>query len=262
MKFPKNDETQNTSKRRWFLFSPLAISSALMLAPATLIPVALFSGIVTPAICAPAAYAAESVQSADPSQKTEKEPFKVDKTPPDMVVDERTEMEMLRDLGDSLRKLEHAATEAVKEVNRHAPAPIGMQDIVTEQIMNPFGYDPWDPALNASLRTGPLLPPRKKWLDFDVNQIGQVAVILQHEVSSLCPPVAMSNTAKDSFKVELGLMTEANGKIQDATDQLKQLAQGPSYDNDKIGKAAHDIRTSAKTIEECRKRAVRALAKK
>ncbi len=86
-------------------------------------------------VCAPATYAADSTQSADPSQKSEKEPFEVDNKPPDMVVDERTEMEMLRDLGDSLRKLNHAATETVKEVNRHAPAPIGMQDIVAEQIV-------------------------------------------------------------------------------------------------------------------------------
>ncbi len=243
MKFHRNAETTKTNKHRCS-YSILAVCASLVV------------------VCAPAACAADASQSSDPSQKSEKEPFKVDSKPPDMVVDERTEIEMLRDLGDSLRKLDHAATETVKEVNRHAPAPIGMQDIVAEQIVNPFGYDPWDPALNASLRTGPLLPPRKKWLDIDVSQVGQVAGILQQEVTSLCPPVAMSNTAKDSFKVELGLMTEANGKIQDATNQLKQLAQGPNYDNDKIGKTAHDIRTSAKTIEECRKRAVRALAKK
>lgn len=200
-------------------------------------------------------------QSADPSQK-DKQPFKSDTAPPDMVVDERTELEMLRDLGDSLRKLEHAATETIKECNRHAPAPVNMQDIVTEQVLNPFMSDPFNPALNASLRTGPLLPPRKKWLDIDVSQVRQVVGILQHEVSALSPPIALSNTAKDSFKVEVGLMTEANNKIQASSDQLKLLAQGPNYDNDKIGKTAHDIRTSAKTIEECRKRAAKALLKK
>lgn len=213
------------------------------------------------AVSSPAARSADA-QATDPSVTQDKEPFTVDKTPPDMVVDERTEMEMLRDLADSLRKLDHAATETVKEVNRHAPAQVNMQDVVTEQVLNPFMYDPWDPALNASLRNGPLLPPRKKWLDFDVSQVAQVVGILQHEVSSLCPPVSMSNTARDSFKVELGLMTEANGKIQSTSDQLKQLAQGPNYDNEKIGKAAHDIRTAARTIEECRKRAVKALSKK
>jgi len=213
------------------------------------------------AVSAPVARSADA-QATDPSVTQDKEPFSVDKTPPDMVVDERTEMEMLRDLADSLRKLDHAATETVKEVNRHAPAQVNMQDVVTEQVLNPFMYDPWDPALNASLRNGPLLPPRKKWLDFDVSQVAQVVGILQHEVSSLCPPVSMSNTARDSFKVELGLMTEANGKIQSTSDQLKQLAQGPNYDNEKIGKAAHDIRTAARTIEECRKRAVKALSKK
>ncbi len=234
--------------------SPLAILVALtavIISPAVLLP----------SDYLPAACAHDSGSATDPSLK-EKEQFKADKTPPDMVVDERTEMEMLRDLGDSLKKLEHAATETVKEVNRHGAAPVNMQDVVTEQVLNPFGYDPYDPGLNASLRTGPLLPPRKKWLDFDVNQVAQVVSILQHEVSSLCPPVAMSTTDKDSFKVELGLMTEANNKIQTANDQLKQLSQGPSYENDKIGKAAHDIRTSAKTIEECRKRAVKALSKK
>lgn len=212
------------------------------------------------ALAAPSGYCADT-HPGDPSQK-DKEPFAVDKAPPDMVVDERTEIEMLRDLGDSLKKLNHAATETVKEVNRHGAAPVNIQDIVTEQELNPFGYDPWDPALNASLRTGPLLPPRKKWLDFDVNQLAQVTGILQHEVSSLCSPVAISNTARDSFKVELGLMTEANGKIQSATDQLKQLALGPDYDNEKIGKTAHDIRTAARTIDECRKRAAKALSKK
>lgn len=199
--------------------------------------------------------------STDPSLK-DKQPFKSDTAPPDMVVDERTEMEMLRDLGDSLRKLEHAATETIKECNRHSPAPVNMQDIVTEQVLNPFMYDPFNPGLNASLRTGPLLPPRKKWLDIDVSQVAQVVGILQHEVSALSPPVALSNTAKDSFKVEIGLMTEANNKIQTSNDLLKQLAQGPTYDNDKIGKTAHDIRTSAKTIEECRKRAAKALFQK
>jgi hypothetical protein len=257
MKSHQIAEAKITSKRMRFSLSCLAALTTLVFAPAVI-------GLTgsDQAAWAPAAYAADSSQSSDPSQTSEKEPFKVDKAPPDMVVDERTEMEMLRDLGDSLKKLDNAATETVKEVNRHAPAPIGMQDIVEEQIMNPFGYDPWDPALNASLRNGPLLPPRKKWLDFDVNQVGQVAGILQHEVSSLCPPVALSTTAKDSFKVELGLMTEANARIQTAADRLKQLAQGPTYENDKIGKAAHDIRTSAKTIEECRKRAVKALSKK
>lgn len=219
----------------------------------------LFSALIISGLT-PSAFAADS-EATDPSVK-DKEPFTVDKTPPDMVVDERTELEMLRDLGDSLRKLEHATTETVKEVNRHAPAQVNMQDVVTEQVLNPFLYDPWDPALNASLRNGPLLPPRKKWLDFDVSQIAQVAGILQQEVSSLCPPVSMSNTAKDSFKVELSLMNEANGKIQSTNDQLKQLAQGPDYNNEKIGKAANDIRTAGRTIEECRKRAVKALSKR
>lgn len=44
----------------------------------------------------PAAMSADA-QATDPSVKQDKEPFAVDKTPPDMVVDERTEMEMLRD---------------------------------------------------------------------------------------------------------------------------------------------------------------------
>ncbi|MBX9950319.1 MAG: hypothetical protein K2Y39_14215 [Candidatus Obscuribacterales bacterium] len=224
------------------------------------LPLSILTGLLL-LVYSPAAISADA-QATDPSVKQDKEPFAVDKTPPDMVVDERTEMEILRDLADSLRKLDHATTETVKEVNRHAPAQVNMQDVVTEQVLNPFMYDPWDPALNASLRNGPLLPPRKKWLDFDVSQVVQVVGILQHEVSSLCPPVSMSNTARDSFKVELGLMTEANGKIQSTSDQLKQLAQGPNYDNEKIGKAAHDIRTAARTIEECRKRAVKALSKK
>ena len=250
MKYQQIAEARKTSTRMRFSFSILAALTTLVFAPVI--------GVST--VFAPATNAADS--STDPSQKSEKEPFTADKAPPDMVVDERTEMEMLRDLGDSLKKLDHAATETVKEVNRHSAAPVGMQDIVEEQVLNPFGYDPWNPGLNASLRTGPLMPPRKKWLDFDVNQVGQVVGFLQHEVSSLCPPVALSTTARDSFKVELGLMSEANGKIQSASDQLKQLAQGPTYDNDKIGKAAHDIRTSAQTIEECRKRAVKALSKK
>jgi len=199
--------------------------------------------------------------SADPSQK-EKAPFKADTAPPDMVVDERTELEMLRDLGDSLRKLEHAATETIKEVNRHAPAQVNMQDIVDEQVLNPFWYDPFNPGLNAALRNGPLLPPRKKWLDIEVSGVGQVVSILQREISALSPPIALSTTAKDSFKVEVGLMTEANSKIQSSNDELKQLAQGPNYDNDKIGKVAHEIRTNAKTIDECRKRAAKALVKK
>lgn len=207
------------------------------------------------------ALSANGAQAADPSQTQDKQSFRADTAPPDMVVDERTEMEMLRDLADGVKKLDHAATETIKEVNRHSAAQINNDDIVNEFVMNPFGYDPWDPALNASLRNGPLLPPRKKWLDIDVSQVAQTASILQQEIRALSPPVTLSTSSKDSFKVETGLMTESSGKIQSSCDALKQLAQGPNYDNEKIGKAAHDIRTSARTIEECRKRAVKALAK-
>ncbi len=251
MKFPKIAETRKKSapsknKAPLSIITAIAAVSLWLTAGTNLLPAAF----------------ADASQSADPSQSHEKEPFKADQTPPDMVVDERTEMEMLRDLGDSLKKLEHAATETIHEVNRYAPSPVNSDDILNAAVMDPFWAQPFDPTLTASLRKGAQLPPRKKWLDFDVSQVEGVVGILQHEVSSLCPPVALSNTARDSFKVELSMMSEANGKIQSDNDQLKTLAKGPTYDSDKIGKTAHDMRIAARTIEECRKRAVKALSKK
>lgn len=192
--------------------------------------------------------------------------FRADTPPPDVVVDTRTEVQFLQDFSDTVKKVTHTATDLVKEVNRHAPSPVNQEDILDAIVMDPWGNsqanDPFDPTLTASLRKGPLLPPRKKWLDIEVNRLEQLTDIVKKEIAQLSPPGDAPTGAKDIFKAEITAINSNFTNIQNDLKQLQQLTKGPQFDADQIGKTANDVRTNTRTIDESRKRALKAVTKK
>jgi hypothetical protein len=196
----------------------------------------------------------------------DKPAFRADTPPPDVVVDTRTEVQILQDFNDTIKKVTHTATDLVKEVNRHAPSPVNQEDILDAVVMDPWGNsqanDPFDPTLTAAMRKGPLLPPRKKWLDLEVARLDQLMDIVKKEIAQLNPPSDAPTGAKDIFKAETASINNNFSSIQNDFQQLQQLIKGPQFDADKIGKAANDIRTNTHAMDESRKRALKAVTKK
>lgn len=176
------------------------------------------------------------------------------------------EAQTLRDLNETLKRINQSAADVFHEVNRHAPAPLSRQDMMDEYVMDPWASAypaaaPFDPALIQSLKTGPLLPPRKKWLDHSTDAMSKSIAILQDEMRQVSVPAQAPQAVADSFKAEETVLNDTAGKIKQQFDQLTKLTAGPDFDNNEIAKIAREIGSETKGMNETRKRLLKLLLK-
>ena len=75
------------------------------------------------------------------------------------------------------------------------------------------------------LDMGPAQPPKKKWLDMDVSNVGELVDLLQNDVNSIQDP-------------EWTDLKAVVSDIQTHYAHLKDLSKEPKYDNIAIGKQA------------------------
>ncbi|HEY9787044.1 MAG TPA: hypothetical protein V6D17_16750 [Candidatus Obscuribacterales bacterium] len=172
-----------------------------------------------------------------------------------------TPVQTLSDLGDTLRKIEHAAGEIYREVNRHGPAPLSLQDVVDAQVMDPWGATCPSMALSSiqAMKVGPLLPPRKKWLDHDTKQLTDLLSILADEIKQIEPPPSLPEKMADSVKAELTVVKDAKTQIDSLIGKLLFLAQGPTFDHALIAENAKGLRANVEGMNESRKRLLKLL---
>ena len=92
---------------------------------------------------------------------------------------------------------------------------------------------------------GPALPPRKKWLDMDISNVGELLELLQSEVATMVLPENKQEQGKEPWSNVNSIVTAMQAHYQN----LKELAKGPQYDNLAIGKEALQIYDDASAME-------------
>lgn len=169
--------------------------------------------------------------------------------------------EQLRDLFDTLKKISHAAQNLQSECNRTYNA-----DAVDNLVM-----DPWmtgEPGLlNALPPPFPdalkQLPARKKWIDYDQNQITQLLRILTNEVNALGGAASIDS----SIKVTIEILQDNMQQVDEQYARLTSLTNpnsfddkgNPNYDKKAITKTAQAFKDEASGMNEIRKRLLRQL---
>jgi hypothetical protein len=93
---------------------------------------------------------------------------------------------------------------------------------------------------NEIKQLGPLLPPKKSWLDADVASLQRWVEVLNKEVTAQGDTCPAETTA-------------ALADLNKSFAELQTLSAGPTYDNLKIAAAALAVRDSAKKIQDCSK---------
>lgn len=229
---PASNETRPRAALtpRWFALNLVLTISATTIAHAT-----------TPAACATTGSASLS-------------------SSPDQAKEQLSSFESkLADVSDTVKKLRRAAGDIYAEVNRHEL--VGNPDPLSDYMM-----DPWMSAYPGlygigpsgyELKKGPVLPPRKKWLDFHMKQLVDLTSILSSEIGGIASPKGGDQAARDSFSAQTKVMTDELSAIQTTAAQLTNLTAGPAFDNAGISKAAEALRDDLAGIETGRRRLFR-----
>jgi hypothetical protein len=157
-----------------------------------------------------------------------------------------------RDMLETIARVNNAATEVIGEVNRR------QQMVVSNQYIH---YDYTDNTSNRysapeTEDVGPPLPPRKKWLDYGVEQLQRLGGMLNAELQSLQVPTN-SGKATGEIRAQLDVARDNMDRINSQVTLLKSLSAGPVYDNAKINSIALQIQQELAGLNVVRKRLVR-----
>jgi hypothetical protein len=136
----------------------------------------------------------------------------------------------LRDLGVSSHKLKKACSDLAAEMQRYGttlqtigPDAVGMMVIPSIDIPVPDTNNP--------------LPPRKKWVDFYVAQIGQLVSLIQSDLQEIVIPQEAQSELGDA----LSQLQQADWPINNEYQDVVNLTKGDSYNQNQIVKEANDI---------------------
>lgn len=136
----------------------------------------------------------------------------------------------LRDLGISAHKLKKACSDLAAEMQRYGttlqtigPDAVGMMVIPSIDIPVPDTNNP--------------LPPRKKWVDFYVAQIGQLVSLIQSDLQEVVIPQEAQAELGDA----LSQLQQADWPINNEYQDVVNLTKGDGYNQNQIVKEANDI---------------------
>jgi hypothetical protein len=168
----------------------------------------------------------------------------------------------LRDLGDTLKKVYSAANSLQAECNRVYNA-----DALDNVIM-----DPWmegqpglahviPPPFPGALKP---LPARKKWIDYDQNQITQLLKILTTEVNGISGASSIDTSIRVSVEIVQDNLQQVDAqyaRLNALTNPSSLDDKGqPAYDKAAISKAAQALKDEASGLNEIRKRLLRQIS--
>jgi hypothetical protein len=155
----------------------------------------------------------------------------------------------LKSISDVVHRVRQDALQVINDIEQRSMVVTGEAELI-----RPIAWADKDPVPWAQqmLELGPALPPHKKWLDTDVDNLGEAIQLLQEDIEALQFP----DTQKDQATPA---MSEMNTLMQDVQTQYKNLqglSKGPKYDNIAIGKAALAIYDDMKKMEKPWKQAL------
>ncbi len=132
----------------------------------------------------------------------------------------------LKEIDSSSKMLQRSAMDMIGEVERTdwviAAEPEAIGPIIVPAVTYP------------TQGLGDLDPPRKKWVDFLMNQMAQLIDMTNGDINATQMSKDASTEITSSWKEVKDLMLDVTARYQN----LKTLTQGPKYDNLKIGKQA------------------------
>ena len=136
----------------------------------------------------------------------------------------------LRDLAVSSHKLKRACSDLAAEMQRYGttmqtigPDAVGMMVIPSINVPVPDTNNP--------------LPPRKKWVDFYVAQIGQLLGLIQSDLQEITIPQEAQAELGDA----LSQLQQADWPINTEYQDVVALTKGDNYNQNQIAKEFTDI---------------------
>jgi hypothetical protein len=159
---------------------------------------------------------------------------------------------VLIDMAETLRRLDKASLDLVIEVSRHDEVPMQGRQVMLWDNMYSM-YQP-NPVSMIPTVDGPVLPPRKKFVDLSMEQINKLTKLLASDIASL--PVTASGGGKEADE-KRALTEVANDSVKGLEPlvvALNEKTQGPTYDNAAIAKSAKALAHQYEGLESQRKR--------
>lgn len=150
----------------------------------------------------------------------------------------------LHDLSKTLHHLKRSAWDIFVEVQRQNMVVVGEPDVIGPIII------PAIPSPSGMVGVGGFLPPRKKFLDYFMSQVSDLAKMTQTEVTGLILP----SDAGDTAKAELKTITDTSQQLTADVAALQEVTQGPQFDNMAIARAAQLVQNHVQDIEKASKR--------
>ncbi|MBI4533643.1 MAG: hypothetical protein HY711_06815 [Candidatus Melainabacteria bacterium] len=149
----------------------------------------------------------------------------------------------LKSIRDVINRLRSAALAVINDVEQRDMAVVGepmlIQPIAMKDDTHAIG---WAQEMED---LGPALPPRKRWLDVDVSNVGELLQLLQSEVAAMVFPDDGQAQCKESLANVNSVVNDMLAHYQ----SLKELTKGPQYDNLAIGKQVLKIYDDAAAME-------------
>ena len=146
---------------------------------------------------------------------------------------------ILKNIRDLARRLRKASIDVVNDVEQRSMVVTG-----EPMLIEPVAMKDDDKAIGWAQHMedlGPPLAPKKKWLDMDINNVGELVTLLSEDLKDVQIPLAQQPAWG-------GIKAVAQDMEKHYAD-LKTLSGGPKYDNVAIGKQALKIFDDVKQLE-------------
>jgi hypothetical protein len=151
----------------------------------------------------------------------------------------------LQDLGETLQRISHVISQVVGEYNQHGAD-------LDQMIM-----DPWmegNPGLAPMVaHSGPLLPPRQKWVSYSVAELSKLIGMLQGDLARM----SQNSPSNDKVKVQFEVLNDTKTQLSSDLQNLVALTQTNLNDRTSVLKLCQALRDDASGMNEIRKRLLR-----
>ncbi|HEY9869325.1 MAG TPA: hypothetical protein V6D08_09180 [Candidatus Obscuribacterales bacterium] len=160
----------------------------------------------------------------------------------------------LRDARLSISRVRKAAANLYDEVTRQQVTMSYNPNFVgTTVIMTP----------TASF-SGRFLPPRKKWVDASMAEIGPIIKLFKEDVDAAIESNRRTEVSESARKELDPLRDEAFAAVNSSFDlykQLESLTGGPSYDNNSIASVTKELDKQMEQLDRSLKKGIAVLQK-
>lgn len=176
-------------------------------------------------------------------------------TPAVPVVTQESPRAALGDMAETLRRLYRASIDLVTEVSRHNEVPMqGRQVMIWDNMYSMYNDGTNNSNIMVPTVDGPVLPPRKKFVDQSMEQINKLTKILAADVASL--PIPSSGAGKEAGekRAQTEVANDSVKSLETSVVALNEKTQGPTYDNAAIEKSAKALAQQYAGLDALRKR--------